>query len=334
MLCILNFTFFFCRSNSLDEFILIEGEKLQNDIKLDGIKYSENDIKSLENFDKDLLQCALNLKYECNTCKKVFAREIRYQNHIEFCGLEYKLENNNKEEKIILPKLQCQYCMKTFKLQKYLNYHINIAHKVPFYTCEICQVKLKTKRSYSYHKLTKHSDTKHICPYCGKRFVTETSLKLHINIHTNRDTTQCICPVCGKTFHYKGGLFYHMKQHTNERKYKCEFCDKNFYTLFAKQRHVRTHTGVRPYACNFCEKKFFSLGERKRHEYIHTGTLPYRCQYCDKGFTSKYNLKVHWFNHTGDFTCEVCNRRFIDNEVLQFHYKVKHKIISNNEDNH
>ncbi|CAG9862632.1 unnamed protein product [Phyllotreta striolata] len=312
------------RSNTLDEYILVEGKELHSKID-EEIMLPNNTINVLDNIDKELLESALNLKYECTVCKKIFAREVRYKKHIEQCGSKTKISNTNDR---FTPQSHCRYCPKSFNQQKYLNHHVNITHRIPFYTCEICKTKLKNKRAYSYHKMTKHTDVQHVCQYCGKTLVTAWALKLHIEIHTSRDTPQCVCPVCGKTFHYKGGLFYHMKQHTDERKYKCDFCDRSFYTLFAKKRHVRTHTGVRPYACQFCDKRFFSLGEKKRHEWIHTGTLPYRCKYCNKGFTSNYNMKVHCFNHAGDFACEYCNKSFIDDGVLQFHYKIKHKDLS------
>ncbi|XP_057653677.1 zinc finger protein 62 homolog [Diorhabda carinulata] len=297
-----------------DEYIVIESDKINDTIihviHDDREKNTDTSQKS-DNCD-ELIISAMNLRYECSVCQKLYRSKARFEKHIVTC------------DQTLIPNLQCQHCSKFFSCSKSLRNHLKLHDKKQNISCDFCDQKFNTSSSLKYHQVTKHSETSYVCQVCGKKFAIATTLNAHMQVH-NKNKTQCICPVCGKTFHYKGGLFYHMKQHTNERKYHCDYCEKTFYTLTAKKRHTLTHTGARPYQCQFCPKRFFSTGEMKKHEYIHAGVLPYKCKYCSKGFRSNFNMKVHWFNHTGSSVCEYCYRGFISKEVLQFHYRVKHK---------
>lgn len=303
------------QNDDFNQYIVIESDNINDTI----IHVTEDD--SVQNVDSSqinancdhLIKSAMNLKYECSACQKVYSSKTRFQKHVRIC-----------EQTTLMSNFQCDYCSKSFGSLKCLNSHLKSHDNIPNISCEFCDQTFKTKSSLKYHRATKHSESRYVCQVCGKKFAVATTLNAHMQVH-DKNKTQCICPVCGKTFHYKGGLFYHMKQHTNERKYHCDYCEKTFYTLTAKKRHTLTHTGARPYECQFCQKRFFSTGELKKHVYIHTGVLPYKCKYCGKGFRSSFNMKVHWFNHTGSSVCDYCYRGFISKDVLQFHYKIKHK---------
>lgn len=269
----------------------------------------------------------LTTQLKCSICNKLYSSRGRFKRHLESCEkFKYDVNKNGDVSSAKIVILKCHLCPRIFKQKKFLNYHVKTAHSVEplIYKCEICGQILRNKNILMYHKLTKHGERKFVCNICNKKFFTSNCLKAHITSHTERSIAQCVCPICGKTFHYKGGLFYHMKMHTNERKYCCEFCDKKFYTLNAKKRHTLTHTGIRPYACKYCEKRFFSTGEVRKHEYIHTGVRPYCCQYCKKGFSSSYNMKVHLVSHPGPYACKLCDKTFVNMNVLQYHHKTKH----------
>lgn len=318
----------------LDQYIITQSDDLFNgnsdeSILKVNLNLEKLGLENITEADQQLFQSALNTQLKCNLCNKLYSSRGRFKRHLESCGkkLKYNVSKNGNEvstAEIVI--LKCNFCPRIFKQKKFLNYHVKTAHSIEplIHKCEICGQILRNRNILMYHKLTKHGERKFVCDICDKKFFTSNCLKAHIMSHAERNIAQCVCPICGKTFHYKGGLFYHMKMHTNERKYCCEFCDKKFYTLNAKKRHTLTHTGIRPYACKYCEKRFFSTGEVRKHEYIHTGVRPYCCQYCKKGFSSSYNMKVHLVSHPGPYACKLCDKTFVNMNVLQYHHKTKH----------
>lgn len=272
--------------------------------------------------DEELVVSALNKQFECCICNKVYSNETRFKTHIATCGKQaYKLIASNPNY------FACTTCNKTFRELELLKCHIKTMHGIKEISCGICNISFPNKKRYVYHKFTRHCEKNYICDVCGKRFPMEKLFKSHMKRHKPDKVTACICPVCGKSFNYKGALYYHTKMHNNIRNYHCDYCDLKFYTIMAKKRHLRTHTGERPYQCKLCKKRFFSTGELKKHQFVHTGVSSHTCSFCNKYFSSKFNLNVHLMYYPGDYICEICDKGFVSIDILQFHYKRKHKDI-------
>ena len=66
-------------------------------------------------------------------------------------------------------------------------------------------------------------------------------------------------------------------------------------------------------------KPEFSPGNEMKH----------RCEACGKVYTSAAGLYYHMANHTGvyKFTCDICNKGFMQNQKYQAHIKVHQKQI-------
>nr|CAH7736037.1 unnamed protein product [Callosobruchus chinensis] len=90
------------------------------------------------------------------------------------------------------------------------------------------------------------------------------------------------------------------------------------------QRHERTHTGKISFQCKFCDEEFRTKNERSVHESVHTGFKPYVCRFCHQGFTMPSNFKAHLFQHSGPYDCNICDKNFFDEHILQLHRKQAH----------
>lgn len=79
------------------------------------------------------------------------------------------------------------------------------------------------------------------------------------------------CEICGKNFSHSSTLKDHMNIHSQNKPYFCTYlgCTKSFSNGSNLNRHMRIHTGVRPYKCSVCKKKFSQSSNLKVHEKIH-----------------------------------------------------------------
>ena len=67
---------------------------------------------------------------------------------------------------------------------------------------------------------------KHACLLCDKMLVHKYSMKMHINLHLNRDIY--MCSHCGKKFTRPSVYRNHLRVHTGERPFPCDKCDRKF----------------------------------------------------------------------------------------------------------
>ncbi len=79
------------------------------------------------------------------------------------------------------------------------------------------------------------------------------------------------------------------------------------------------------FMCNDCNKQFKTYTNYRLHIKIHTN--PIQCKYCDKKFSHESsNYKIHLATHTKDlnYSCEICNKKFISKTILTRHILTNH----------
>ncbi|KAL3870631.1 hypothetical protein ACJMK2_038679 [Sinanodonta woodiana] len=114
----------------------------------------------------------------------------------------------------------------------------------------------------------------------------------------------------------------------NERKI-CHICNKVLSTSYSLKKHVKTHARNRLFSCRGCGSKFKTLNSLKSHARIHVERKIYECAHCGEKFTTKnYLVSVHLPKHTDtnlnkyQFSCSVCNRKFMSKYGFQMHIKL------------
>ncbi|XP_044153137.1 zinc finger protein 391-like isoform X1 [Bufo gargarizans] len=159
------------------------------------------------------------------------------------------------------------------------------------------------------------------CPECGKLFKKNSSLSLHMRIHSDERPFSCL--ECGKCFTQNSILVEHQRIHTGEKPFSCSDCGKYFAQRSALVKHERSHTGEKPFACLDCWKCFTRKDHLERHQRIHRDERPFSCSECGKSFTRISVLVAHQRIHTGEkpFSCSQCGKCFTYKSVLIEHEK-------------
>ncbi|VEN44328.1 unnamed protein product [Callosobruchus maculatus] len=219
----------------------------------------------------------------------------------------------------------CGVCGTVFPNRREMDLHKRRVHsRDRIYKCRHCEKQFITKSAYTTHT-QRHLGKRFTCELCGRSYYTKQHLKQHFETHLDKNIY--LCTVCGKACKQRSGLEYHMLLHSDEKKYQCAYCAMQFRMLGALRRHEQNHTGEKPFQCRFCDKPFSTKSGVAAHENIHTGFRPYLCIFCRKGFTKTCNLKVHLFRHGGTHACNICNKSFVRNAILLWHYQIYHKQV-------
>ncbi|XP_042240855.1 zinc finger protein 37-like [Homarus americanus] len=112
--------------------------------------------------------------------------------------------------------------------------------------------------------------------------------------------------------------------------YKCAQCGEQFTNQQQFAAHKQTHTPPpmkpKPFKCEICAKGFDS--QLKFFEHLKIHYEPYKkhkCEVCSGEFESADALQEHSLVHSREhFTCELCNKTFRKESMLEVHLKVAH----------
>lgn len=81
------------------------------------------------------------------------------------------------------------------------------------------------------------------------------------------------CQYCGKVFAYQSSLYVHVRLHTGVRPFVCEYCQKSFTSQGNLIVHLRSHTGERPFVCNcgkaYAQKVGLKIHQEQCQTYLH-----------------------------------------------------------------
>ena len=233
--------------------------------------------------------------YHCNFCGKGFNRRLKFQNHV--CKLEDGSYGNivvKKGKRLVIEKLVCDTCGKTFSSRSNLNKHV-ISHGERQCCCKHCGKMFHYENYLRDHISSVHFNIhKYQCTDCGKLMKSKTGLIAHVKQFHRENADIFTCEVCGKCFKQKGNLQTHMYSHQTERNFVCEFCHKSFKYPDQLSRHRLIHTMQNKLQCSCCEKKFVKEYELKRHEMIFHSGLVYVCAVCFARCGHKHTLIRHY----------------------------------------
>ncbi|KAJ4425953.1 hypothetical protein ANN_27579 [Periplaneta americana] len=188
--------------------------------------------------------------------------------------------------------------------------------------CNLCNAVFVAPHSVKVH-FDIHTDKNSFqCNVCGKYIFKLSDAKKHANLHTGGKPYHC--NDCGKSFRKSWNFKIHTRMHAGERPFKCEVCGKCFLQLGILNRHVRIHGGERPFKCEECGICFSEKGHLSRHARTHNGERPFKCNVCFKCFGQSGQLRIHARIHTGErpFKCIMCGKGFSDSGQLYRHARI------------
>ncbi|XP_021368277.1 flocculation protein FLO11-like isoform X8 [Mizuhopecten yessoensis] len=110
------------------------------------------------------------------------------------------------------------------------------------FACALCLTGCQGQQALRMHVLSHHGpEYTHICFECGGRlFKSYQGYKKHEKL-CHRGGQDCkTCQVCGKSFPNDSSLKQHLQKHTDQRPFACDKCGKNYKFIHS----LRTHTCV------------------------------------------------------------------------------------------
>ena len=116
----------------------------------------------------------------------------------------------------------------------------------------------------------------------------------------------------------------------NVKDYKCLQCEEQFNTQQQLNQHKATHANStiksKTFNCELCVKSFDN--QLRFFEHLKTHYEPFkkhRCEVCAGEFDNANALQEHSAVHLREhFKCDVCNRTFRKESMLEAHIKVSH----------
>ena len=166
------------------------------------------------------------------------------------------------------------------------------------------------------------------CNECGVTF------KYHMAFTKHKKDGACVflCSYCGKryTARYYSNFLLHVKYHTNDRQHVCSQCGKAFAEKSKLTTHLRSHSNERLFVCDVCGQAFKTNTILRCHiKYLHTERpKDFSCEICDRRFVSIYNLNTHQnVTHSSvrPFECEICGKSFKTRYALEKNHMPCHQ---------
>ena len=275
--------------------------------------------------------------FECAVCKRYFSsKQVLMRHHVHVHeGKQHSIHEGKKS-------FQCSQCDVKYKTRTTLKKHINKSHYVNTHyrkdpvhegkqTEEIetaneeNKSKQNGKKNTGRENATTNPNRKFNCTTCNAAFNQLSSVARHFKtFHEKLKPFECA--VCKRCFSSKQELMrHHVHIHEGKLKpFECGACERRFSAKPALKKHYsKAHEGKKKqYQCNSClricsNKQDLTNHIKKNHVYETT---------CDSNITNhrkELNSFIQGLNET--YSCEPCNRIFINEEKFMEHAKIIHK---------
>ncbi|CAN7992409.1 unnamed protein product [Ixodes hexagonus] len=155
----------------------------------------------------------------------------------------------------------CDQCnFRTYSLSKLENMHKRIHGDERPFLCDVCGKGFKTSKQLRNHKAVHVQAARRAtgvavrgesCSECGRRFYQRRLLQLHRD-SVHRKLRPFLCSYCGHRAANQSSLKMHLRLHTGEKPFACHLCDYRTADHNSLRRHVMRHTGTKPYKCPHC----------------------------------------------------------------------------------
>lgn len=181
------------------------------------------------------------------------------------------------------------------------------------------------------------------CPRCEKSFTQETTLRVHLRLHTAM--TPFKCPLCNLAFMRQDFLKNHLKKHIEDTgedpagdPRAIDTSNLSFTTpAFTSTATASTAPSIsllkplnaRPQSTGISLLK--PPEERKppdQQEYcIRTDDGKFMCTACERVFSHQQTVRIHYRIHTNEkpYKCPQCSESFIRSDYLERHMKIHWK---------
>ena len=175
--------------------------------------------------------CA-EVKWQCETCYKLFSYATRFNNH--------KCDDSKM-------KIPCVSCNKLIS-KKFMPIHIKM-HSTLKFNCSKCKRKFISEEKLNEH-VTIHNTKAQRCNVCGESFPSKSILMKHIeNSHQDASTaylkTENKCKFCDAVFSNLALFRKHLKTaHVKMATFKCGSCPKAYFSARGLRNHRETHKEV------------------------------------------------------------------------------------------
>ena len=126
----------------------------------------------------------------------------------------YNTDSESKDEE---SKFECEFCHKTFAVERYLNAHLKATHTGrQKFKCDKCNKTFTLKETLKRHEETVHIKRKlNTCKLCGSNFSRIDNLNEHIQRAHLQQGEKFRCSYCGKKFDKKFNMSRHEKSCTS-----------------------------------------------------------------------------------------------------------------------
>ncbi|XP_017774046.1 PREDICTED: zinc finger protein 423 [Nicrophorus vespilloides] len=268
--------------------------------------------------------------YECNICKRAFARSSLLSKHVQ-----------THTEQL---QFSCPYCRRLFKHKRSRDRHTKLHTGDKKYKCLHCDSAFARSDHLKIHMKTHDNKKPHQCELCNRGYNTAAALASHQQHHSKQEQRRCgssasrssavstpspgnfRCLQCPDTFEKPEHLQNHLQ--VSHKNISPPASHPNNLLMDASFNILKTAIDLPKIACMYCGKDFLSMNHMYQH--IHS---EHRAIFnsISQSFTplpspvmENLSPKTSRQNSSPTYACDRCTMRFDSPILLQEHIENVH----------